>query len=432
MNKQSIVQQILAITGNAIAGGDQIHRRVSDAPFRLARVIHTQDLTFMLVDDAVNIYEQLLEQLLLQERWQEKYSAQYLDKAIQTIVATLLKEGRTPELAKRLFEQLKGEFDTFSEEYKVYIPVEGLNLLEDSFPMGKITFRKMTDALISDMFNQMKTIALCTTSATEIKEANIAWVKQRIDSLRGTICAECCIVADSQRAREKAEEETRRVLDVLRYAISMLFSRGLNTMIGLRGEVSSSTYIVPTISLDGQRYELHLTNKGPLQPLILSPENIQKMEEIGIFEVAAILKHSEHMTGFEKVLLRSIHWFASSQTQFEKENEFLNLMTCLETLLTPSGMALISPSLANQVAEGVARLLAAELEDRIALKKRVHTLYGMRSGTSHGGQKTIQETDLLDLRSIALALIAQMIQRKNEFPNHEALLRMLEEQRLRG
>ena len=97
------------------------------------------------------------------------------------------------------------------------------------------------------------------------------------------------------------------------------------------------------------------------------------------------------------MLLRSIHWFASSQTQFEKENKFLNLMTCLETLLTPSGMALISPSLANQVAEGVARLLTTELEDRIALKKRVHALYGMRSGASHGGQKAIQETDVLDL-----------------------------------
>ena len=178
----------------------------------------------MLVDNAVNIYEQLLERLLLQEHWQEKYSAEYLSKAIQAMIATLLKEGRTSELAGRLFDQLKGEFDTFSEEYKVYIPVEGMNLFEDSFPMGKITFRKMTDAFISDLFDQMKAIALRTTSAAEIKEANIAGTKQRIDSLRGAICAECCVIAESQRAREKAEEETRRVLDILRYAISC-FSR---------------------------------------------------------------------------------------------------------------------------------------------------------------------------------------------------------------
>ena len=192
------------------------------------------------------------------------------------MIATLLERGRTSELAGRLFDQLKGEFDTFSEEYKVYIPVEGMNLFEDSFPMGKITFRKMTDAFISDLFDQMKAIALRTTSAAEIKEANIAGTKQRIDSFMGAICAECCVIAESQRAREKAEEETRRVLDILRYAISMLFSRGLNTMIGLQGEVLSSTCTVPTISLDGQRYEFHMTNKGPLQPLILSPESFSK------------------------------------------------------------------------------------------------------------------------------------------------------------
>jgi len=188
----------------------------------------------------------------------------------------------------------------------------------------------------------------------------------------------------------------------------------------------------PTLSLDGQSYELPSSYKGPLQPFELSPENIQNIEQIGIFKVAEVLKLPGKMTDFEKTLLRGIHWFATSQTQFEKENEFLNLMTCLETFLTPSGAALISPSLANQVAEGAARLLTTELENRKALTKRIQSLYGMRSGVSHGGQKAILETDLADLRNIAKELIFQMIERKDKFLTHKALLKWLDERRLAG
>lgn len=179
----------------------------------------------------------------------------------------------------------------------------------------------------------------------------------------------------------------------------------------------------PTLALDEQSYEIPSSYKGPLQPFELSTENIQKMVQIGIFKVAEILKLPDKITDFEKALLRGIHWFATSHTQFEKENEFLNLMTCLETFLTPSGAALISPSLANQVAEGAARLLTTELENRNALKKRIQSMYGMRSGVSHGGQKAILETDLADLRSHAKELIFQMIERKDEFPTQKALLK---------
>ena len=37
---------------------------------------------------------------------------------------------------------------------------------------------------------------------------------------------------------------------------------------------------------------------------------------------------------FERTLLHSVHWYSSSLTQYEIENQFLNLITCLETLLT--------------------------------------------------------------------------------------------------
>lgn len=436
--RKSIVQRIVSLANSAIIEQEQINQIMKDyaslpeATFRLIRLINAGDIVFMLVDDAINEYEKLLERLLQQERWQEKFSAEYLSKAMQRILATLLKEGRTTESAGRLFDQLTDEFDTYSRKYVVYIPLAGISLYTDSFPMGKITFRKMTDAHITDLFDRMKAITMLTLNPAEEKEANISWTEQRLASLRGTVCAEFYVSAEPQRARERAEEEVRHVLDLLRYAISVLTPSDLNIAVGLQGEVVNVIRTTPTLALDGQSYELPSSYKGPLQPFKLSPENIKRLEQIGIFKVAEILKLPGKMTDFEKTLLRGIHWFATSQTQFEKENEFLNLMTCLETFLTTSGAILIGPSLANQVAEGAARLLTAELKDRMALKNRLHGLYGMRSGVSHGGQKAILESDLADLRSIAKELIFQMIKRKDEFLTHKALLEWLDERRLAG
>ncbi len=403
-SRKSIVQQIVSLANSAITEQEQINQIMKDytslpeTPFRLIRLINAEGIVFMLVDNAINEYEKLLGRLLQQEGWQEKFSAEYLSKAMQRILATLLKEGKTTESAGRLFDHLTEEFDNYSREYIIYVPLAGISLYTDSFPMGKITFRKMTDAYITE----------------------------------GIVCAEFYVSAEPQRARERAEEEVRHVLDLLRYAISVLSSRNLNIAVGLQGEVVNVIRTTPTLALDGQSYELPSSYKGPLQPFELSPENIQKMEQIGVFKVADVLKIPGKMTDFEKTLLHGIHWFATSQTQFEKENEFLNLMTCLETFLTPSGTTLISPSLANLVAEGTARLLTAELKNRMALKERLKSLYGARSGVSHGGEKAILESDLADLRSIAKELIFQMIERKDEFPTHKALLKWLDERRLAG
>ncbi len=436
---KSIVDQIVRLAINAITDQEQINQlmkdyaSLSERPFRLFRLMSAESISFALVDNMINDYEKLLERLLQREGWgwSEKFSEEYLGTAIKRILATFIKEGQT-ESAGRLFDQLSEEFDIYSQKYVVYVPLAGINLHTDSFSMGNIVFRKMTNAYVDDLFEKMKSITMLTLSPLEVKEAHNAWTKQRLEGLKGTICAEFYAVAEPQRARERAEEEVRHVLDLLRYAISVLTLRGLNIAVGLQGEVVNVIRTTPTLSLDEQSYELPSSYKGPLQPFELSPENIQKMVQIGIFKVANVLKLPGKMTDFEKTLLRGIHWFAISQAQFDKENEFLNLMTCLETFLTSSGAALISPSLANQVAEGAARLLTTELENRKALKKRIQSLYGIRSGVSHGGQKAILETDLEDLRNIAKELIFQMIERKDEFPTHKALLKWLDERRLAG
>lgn len=434
--RKTVIQQIVQIASYAITDQDQINQimeshALRESSFHLTRLITTEGISFLLVDDAINEHEKLLERLLQQERWQDKFSSDYLDKAMQRIIASLIKEKRAA-LAGSLFDQLTHEYDIYSREHVVYIPLAGVNLPTDSFPMGNIVFRKMTEIYLNDLFDRIKSIVLFTPSEPEVKEKYILRVKQGLETLRDAICAEYHIVAEPQRARERAEEETRDVLDLLRYSISLLYPEKLNVGVGFQGEIISFIRIEPILSSDEQSFELHHSHKGPLCPFELSTDNLQKLEQVGIFKVADMLKYPEKATDFDKTLLRGIHWFANSRIQFERENEFLNLMTCLETFLTRSGQAFISPSLAEQVADSVARLLTTKLENRKALKQRVKDLYGMRSGVSHGGAKTILETNLTDLRNIAKELIFQMIERKDEFRTHQEFLNWIDERRLAG
>jgi len=194
--RKSIVQQFVFLANSAITEQEQINQIMKDytslpeTPLRLIRLINAGGIVFMLVDNAINKYEKLLERLLQQEGWQEKFSAEYLSKAMQRILVTLLKEGQTIESAGRLFDQLTDEFDTYSREYVIFVPLAGISLYTDSFPMGKITFRKMTDAYITDLFDRMKAITMLTLNPVEEKESNISRTKQRLDSLQGTVCAE--------------------------------------------------------------------------------------------------------------------------------------------------------------------------------------------------------------------------------------------------
>jgi hypothetical protein len=422
--KKPIVQKIVQLVASAITDQEQINHIMQNfapdtgKPFRLIRLITSEGIMFMLVDDTVNEYEKLLERLLQQEGWQEKFSAEYLGKAIQRIVATLLKEGQT-ESAERLFDQFVDEFETFTREYVVYVPLAGIKLHSDNFSIANIQLRKITDAFIGELFDKAKTVTMLTLSPPEVKDAKNGWTRQRLESLKGGVCAEFYAIAEPQRVKERAVKEIREVLDLLRYVIYVLTEKGLEIAVGLHGEVISTVRTSFIFALDGQSFQEHSTRVGSLSSFELTSENIGKMEQIGIFKVAEILKQPHKVTDFEQMLLRGIHWFATSQTQFERENELLNLMTCLETIFTRSGPDFINPSISDQVADGVARLLTTDL-------------YGMRSGVSHGGAKVILEADLKDLRNIAKELIIQMIEWKDKYTTHEKLLKELDLRRLAG
>ena len=170
--------------------------------------------------------------------------------------------------------------------------------------------------------------------------------------------------------------------------------------------------------------------------LKINEDNMDHMEKLGIFKVSDILKSKKKLEGFNKSLIQAIHWFANSQKQSEKENEFLSLMICLEIFLTEKN----SP-ITKSIAEGATIILTTELENsniedvidyRIKLREKITDLYSKRGNIVHGRWKNIDDEDLNCLRSISFTLIRYMIDHNDDFKDKTSLLKWIEEQKFKG
>jgi hypothetical protein len=70
------------------------------------------------------------------------------------------------------------------------------------------------------------------------------------------------------------------------------------------------------------------------------------------------------------------------------------------------------------------------LDGRKLIKKRVKELYGLRSKLSHGGVNRILDSDLRELRELAVKVLIRMIKKSSQFREQHELSQWIEEQKL--
>ncbi len=247
-----------------------------------------------------------------------------------------------------------------------------------------------------------------------------------INAIKNKTCAVYKIVAEKDRAAQRALEETQRVLELLRYAVHAMGLGYYRIAIGLDGDINKTArnMLMTSPSLN---ISLRTDFLGPLSPLVIDDKVKDRIEEIGIFKLAEILKKKTGENSFDEILLRGVHWFANAQTQLEKENDLLSLTTCLETFLTSGGV----DKIANTLGEGVAFILGTGLQQRKYLKKRVIALYNKRSKISHGGNMLISEDDREELRKIVGDFLARMVQMKDKFKSRTDLDEWIDNQKFK-
>ena len=377
------------------------------------------DIEFLL---DVDKYKQLRKDLLEKEQWEEKFSEEFIDKALRNILFRI-REEHTNKNAFLYLQELVQEVKTYSTEQIVYIPLAGIKLNVEALRIGNIKLFSMTDSQFNNIAKQVGGLISNQAGTAEQKQQLISiWLRD----LKGNICAEYRCIADSDRAEERAYAECQRVFDLIRFAIHIMGQDHYRATVGFLGEISRSNLTIPVISSDAQSFAINSSTKGPLAPFNIDSRTIERMEELGIFRVAELLKQKLKEDSFEETLLRGIRWFSNAQVQVVRENQLLNLTTCLETFLTRRGMEQIT----NTVAEGVAFVLSTNLVERKRMKGRILDFYNLRSRISHEGRSAVLSSELEEFKSIVGNFLKTMIQKIDTFRTNKDLADWIETQKM--
>jgi len=397
-------------------------------------IIFSEGAGFVLLDQTVDKYESLVKDILGQNDLSHKFSEKYIEGRLKSVIAKIIQSNEKERCARKSLEDLINSLLNYNQEWTVLVPLAGLELELDSIGLGKITIFKMTHQRMEEFLAQFDKTTLATRTRKEAKQEMMQVSRKVFKSLLGSACAKFQVVAEPERARERAEEETRRVLDILRYCIPFLYQKSLRVNVSLKAEKNRQVRWTPIISCDMKSASLKSELIGQIALFKLDNESIGKMEKIGAFKLFDTLaKERQQLNDFEEALLRSIHWFSNHLDQYEIENQFLSLVVCLETLLTPRN----NDPICNTIAEGIAVFLITKansednvFEKRKELKSQIKRLYGKRSGISHGGKKQILESEVRELEMIAKILLMEMTRRKDEFQSQRELLVWIEKEKL--
>ena len=394
---------------------------------RRRRFISRDGISYCLTDRFLDFWDDILRDLLIKHKWNTKFSEKYVDSKLQEIISNLIRD-RSPQKAHEYLDQLEKEYEHYSIEQVLRIPLFGIELDERLIELGNVTFKKLNDERTEELIVMLNQAISNSSNTDEEKKMHFDFEKELINEyLRDRVCAEISLLAEPDRALEIAETEAQRALDLLRYAIPAIYSSDKKVTIGLQGEYSSQTRYAQIFSADGQSFSCTITSVGPLFPLELSTQNLEHMEKIGVFTLGDILK-KEQLSKFEETLLQGIEWFSRAQTQSEPKNKLLNLITVLETFLTPRG----TDPIQKTISEGVAILLKDDAIQRKSLMKRVKQFYGLRSKLSHGHSKEILDADIRLLLNIVGSLIMILIEERDHFASKEDLINWIEYKKLGG
>jgi hypothetical protein len=382
---------------------------------------HGEDGEFALHEVAFRDYVEVGESFLNEEDWGSKFSENYIYTALDGILAKVVQQP-TEAAIEPLIDHLLRDLGSYSDELAIYFPISGLSMDIDSLDIGSITLRNATDEFLESLAARRDSIIYASQKTDPGKQYLGKHERARLERYKGRVFVEYHVIAEQERAVERAVAECRRVLDLLWLFVSFPDSRNSS-----RFHISIEEIRQLEMSVLCEKKFYSFKSRRRFLPFHLRGEIIGQMREMGIFEVGGLLKKPDRMlTDFEKTLIRGIHWYAAARAETESENEFLNLVVCLETFLTPANQ----DPIAAFIAQGVAIILAQEVSERLDIKKKVKKFYGMRSRISHGGRKAVTDSDLMWLREAAWYVTEWMIKSRTQFHSRGDLCDWIERKTL--
>jgi Apea-like HEPN len=429
-HKKSLVRKIVAITQEITS--------FNTPPKRHRRYLIHEGVGFALVDEGAEKYDSITREFLEKLKWSEKYTESNTEKKLRELVSKAI-EGKGNTFLENMLQKMVDEYDSINQLASVFLPIDGISIMKD-LEFGEFTFRKNSPELkerITRMFAKAVEKTSNTKKAKKIFKTDVS--KKLEQMFEHQVIAEFKVIAEASRAQEIALRKMRRTLDIIRTSIPLLYSSNFKIEVGIGGEVPPSSFI--TFSVSNQSANINETLLSPDRAYELDKKSMKKMEDCGLLIALELFKMQDKDTvnPIQESYLQAIHWLANAQSQRERENKFLSLVTCLETFLAPekdSGLPIT-----NTVAESYVFLIFSgsdlksaskksketpyELRKRV--KKRIKELYDIRSKITHGGKVYLTEKDMNDLTVAAYTIMRHIFNNLSVYTSLVDVRRRVEE-----
>ncbi|MGA7669717.1 MAG: hypothetical protein WBW04_04805 [Nitrolancea sp.] len=377
-------------------------------------------------DACEDAFRELVEGFLREPGWSDRFSTPFIQDELTKLIFNM--KTVTADFSTYL-DSFAARLSSYNSTQIVFLPVTGVRMELSEFRIGKIILRRALQDDIAALVARVSGIIQSTDDSQGTKDRLESEIREDLVPIleKAGVYSEFSVAAEPIRARERAEEETRKVLEVLRFANIRVSHHARLTNVGLQGEAEVTVRRTLIVAGDQQSMVWRLSAEGPLLPLELSESMLDQMTRIGVIAVGDLLaKTDSELTDFEKSLLWSVHWFADSLNQSAEENRLLSLITSLEALINTGH----GEPIRSSISEGAALLIYSDLDHRLETKKHILHMYQRRSAISHGGKLEILETELRRLETIAGEAISRLIQRRDEFRSRADLANWLERKRL--
>jgi Apea-like HEPN len=364
--------------------------------------LHRRDgIAFSLPKNVIFPPEDALSLLLARGHYKARFSMQFLGKKLSSLFCCCISDPRFQ--LEQGIQLLLAELDSFSQERRVFIRVEGVVLLGLCVDIGRVRLCPGDEHLVEEIAAAADRLIDLTLASEEEKDALKKEDRKRLSNrMKGACIAMIRLNAEPVRAIELAKEEVRRSLDLLRLGIKATHELHCDIRIGIAGDHPS--VVVEAVALSDSSINTEVKCVG--FPLRVDASFLNNLEQLGVFRVSKALAKNR-CTNLEEAIITSVHWFSVASCQDDKSNAFLLLVVSLETLFKQAEGA----SIAGTVAEGAAFLLGQTKEQRLEISKLVRKFYRMRSSVAHSGRSSFTDIDLDRLMLIVLKVILEVVSR---------------------
>jgi hypothetical protein len=371
-------------------------------------------------------FDKIIDQLYKVSSIAEKFSEKYLKRKIREVVIDIA--TRSEKLDEEV-DAFIAQLEAYETEYTVFLPLSGIEVesSDREYRLGNICIVESTSELQAEVKKALRDIlSRNPLYSNQQKEDHFKMSSPVIEEcFNAPAMARHSVIAEPIRAREHAEKETRRVLEVIRFYSMVVEEFRWNMKVCLMHE--SNPRVRHIVGYSDERFTHSESVSGPIKNFLLSDDSIKRIRESGANKFLELISEPiTELTEFEKSLLQALRWLATSQMQYDNETRLLNLISALEALLTRD----INFSIANSIAEGAAILLGEDLQEKISIRDDIKSYYGERSRLSHGESKTVSDTDLERVRHYVVSLLLILIERRAEFDTQADLFSWIDRQKL--